>query len=162
VRLHDVVTDAGGRYRAPHDYTFKTDADGRFHAAQVPAGRATIRLHRPGYCGPGLGLPVTIPAADLALSMTQAASVRVTVDFTGAARPGAYIVHVEPEGGEAVGKWSGSANLDATNQITYHDVPPGRYVARGQPNPSSPGQETAPVTVELKGGQTTEVTLHAR
>jgi Carboxypeptidase regulatory-like domain len=162
VRFGNVASDAGGRYQSPHDYKFKTDADGRFHAGQVPAGRATIWVNRSGYCGPGLGLPITTPAGDVVLIMKKAARVHITVDFAGTARPAGYIVHVEPEGGEAVGKWSGSGNIDAKNQIAYQDVPPGRYVVKGQPNPSTPNQQTLPVTVDLDGGKTTEVTLHAR
>jgi len=67
-----------------------------------------------------------------------------------AKRPEGYIVRIEPEGGEAVGKWSGSGNIDAKDQIAFSDVPPARYVLHGQPNPSSAGQETAPVTIDLR------------
>ena len=78
-------------------------------------------------------------------------------------RPAGYIVEIEPEGGEAVGKWSGSGNVDAANRIAFHDVPPGKYVLRGQPNPSDgKTQQAGPVTIDLKGGQTLAVTLHAR
>ena len=41
-------------------------------------------------------------------------------------------------------------------------VPPGRYVLHGRPNPGSDGEQTAPVAVDLKGGQTAEVTLKAK
>src|SRR6185312_17489747 len=98
------------------------------------------------YCRPGLGQPVTTPANDVALVMKKSANVRVTVDFTGKSRPDGYIVNMAPEEGAGVGKWSGSGNIDAKNQISFKDVPPGRYVLHGQPNPSSANQETAPVT----------------
>jgi hypothetical protein len=32
----------------------------------------------------------------------------------------------------------------------------------GQPNPSSRNQQTEPLTIDLEGGQTTEITLHAK
>ena len=89
--------------------------------------------------------------------MLKAARVRVTVDFAGRDRPAAYTVHVEPEGGEAVGKWSGSGNINAENQIAFDDIPPGRYVVRGQPNPSTADQRTEPLSVQLLGGQTAEI-----
>ena len=63
MRLDNVQPASGGRYESPLEYTFKTDAEGRFRAEQVPAGTATIWLHKPGYCRPGLGLPITTPEA---------------------------------------------------------------------------------------------------
>ena len=66
------------------------------------------------------------------------------------------------EGGEVVGSYGGSGNIDARNQMTFKTVPPGRYVLRGRPNPGSDAEETGPVTVDLKGGQTAEVTLKAK
>ena len=55
VRLDNVQPASGGRYESPLEYTFKTDAEGRFRAEQVPVGKATIWVHKPGYCRPGLG-----------------------------------------------------------------------------------------------------------
>ena len=49
----------------------------------------------------------------------------------------------------------------AGNPVAYEDVPPGRYVIRGQPNASSDDQRSKPLTIELKGGKTTDVTLPA-
>ena len=162
VRLDNVQPESGGRYESPLEYTFKTDAEGRFRAEQVPGGTATIWLHKPGYCRPGLGLPIATPKDDVELQMMKAASVRVTVDFTGKERPAGYMVRIAPEGGEVVGSYGGSGNIDARNQMTFEIVPPGRYVLRGRPNPGSDAEETGPVTVDLKGGQAAEVTLKAK
>jgi hypothetical protein len=41
-------------------------------------------------------------------------------------------------------------------------VPPGRYILSGRPNPGSDAEETDPVTVDLEGGQVSEVTLKAK
>jgi hypothetical protein len=163
VRIQDVASDVGGRYESPDGYSCRTDPDGRFHLDRVPTGRATVWIHKHGYCRPGLGHPITTPAKDVELTMVQSCGVRVVVEFAGAARPSGYIVHIEPEGGATVGKWSGSGNIDADNRIAFRDVPPGRYVLKGQPNPShGQQQEAGPVTVDLKGGQTLGVTLRAR
>jgi len=51
-------------------------------------------------------------------------NVQVTVDFTGKERPGGYIVSITPEGGNVVGSYGGSGNIDAKNQIAFTDVPP--------------------------------------
>jgi hypothetical protein len=162
VRLGDVQPESGGQYDSPLEYTFKTDADGRFRADPVPAGKATVWVHKAGYCRPGLGLPITTPKADVELRMIQSSSVRVAVDFADKPRPEGYMVSIAPEGGEAIGTYGGSGNIDDKNQMTFKDVPPGRYVLRGQPNPSSGDQRTEPVTVDLKGGQAAEVTLKAK
>jgi hypothetical protein len=162
VRLGDVVSGADGRYESPHEYRSQTDANGQFRLEQVPVGSATIWPHKAGYCRPGLGQPITTPAKEVALHMMKSARVRVTVDFTGRDRPAGYIVHMEPEGGAAVGKWSGSGNIDAENRLSFDDVPPGRYVLHGQPNPSAANEHTEPLTIELKGGQTSEVRLPAK
>jgi hypothetical protein len=162
VRLDDMTSADGGLYESPDSLTFQTDADGRFRSDRVPVGRATIWLHKSGYTRPGLGLPITTPAHDVAMTMSPAARVRITVDFTGVDRPKGYVVHMEPEGGAAVGKWSGSGNIDAQGQITYQNVPPGRYIVRGRPNPSGDDEQIDPITVDLKGGQTIEVTIKAK
>jgi hypothetical protein len=78
----------------------------------------------------------------------------------GGDRPRSYIVHLKPEGGEAVGKWSGE--IDARNQIAFDDVPPGRYVIQGQPNPSRRDEQSPPMPIILGVGRSIEVTLPAR
>jgi hypothetical protein len=162
VRLDNVQPTSGGRYESPSAYTFRTDAEGRFRVEQVPVGKATVWLHKPGYCRPGLGQPITTPKGDVELKMMKSSSVRVTVDFTGKERPDGYMIKIEPEGGEAVGKYGGSGNIDVKNRMSFENVPPGRYVLRGQPNPGSSDEQTEPVTVDLKGGHASEVTLMAK
>ena len=162
VRLTDVASGASGYYESPQEYQSSTDADGRFHFDQVPIGTATIRLRRPGYCRPGLGLPITTPTKDVALQMRKSASVLVTVEFTATTRPAGYIVSIEPEGGPEVGSYGGSGQIDANNQMSFDDVPPGRYVLKGQPNPSTADQQTEPLSIELKGGEMAKIKLSAK
>jgi hypothetical protein len=71
-------------------------------------------------------------------------------------------VSIEPEGGEAVGKYGGSGHINDKNQMVFDNVPPARYVLQGQPNPSSGNQRTKPVTVSVQGGKTAEIRLSAR
>lgn len=162
VRLDNVTASAGGRYESLEGYTTKTDAEGRFRVDGVPLGKASVWVQKSGYCRPGLGLPVTIPADSIELRMEPSASVRVTVDFAGKVRPEGYLVAIEPEGENGVGTFGGSGNINAENRITFENVPPGRYVFYAQPNPGSSNERTDPVTVELKGGTTLELTLKAR
>jgi len=162
VRLGNVVSEADDRYESPDRYLVKSDRNGRFRFEQVPVGSATIRPNKSGYCRPGLGQPIAMPVSGLELTMIKSANVRVTVDFGGADRPKGYIVQIEPEGGSGVGKWSGSGKIKADNQISFENVPPGRYVLRGHPNPSTAEQWTKPITIDLHGGQLAEITLPAK
>jgi hypothetical protein len=164
VQLRDIVTAGSGGYQSPNESVCKTDADGRFHSDQVPVGKARIWLRKAGYVHPGLGPTISMPAKDVELSMQRSAQIRVTVDFGVKQRPEAYQVDIEAAGGPAVGKWGGAGNIDQKNQIVYADVPPGRYVIQGHPNPySTTGHEkTTPITIDLNGGQSAEVTLFAK
>jgi hypothetical protein len=118
------------------------------------AGRVKLQLMEPMPKG---GYRYTVKN-----EMVRSARILVTVDFAGAKRPEAYIVEIAPEGGNVVGSWGGSANIDTGNQFMFRDVPPGRYTIKGRPNPSSANQESDPVTIEIKGGQASRITLSAK
>jgi len=162
VRITNLLVDNSVRYQLPDDSPLKTDGDGCFTFASLPQmGSASIRVGKEGYVRPGLGLKIKIPETDLVLEMQPASKLRISVEFKDSER-GGYLVEVKPEGGEKVGPWGASSNLDATNQVAYENIPPGKYVIIGRPNPGNTSQETAPVTVDLQGGGTTEVTLQAK
>ena len=80
----------------------------------------------------------------------------------GKARPVGYMVKVDPEGGPAIGKYGAAGDIDPANQIFLENVPPGRYVIVGRPNPSSGEVRSEPLVVELKGGQAVEVVIFAK
>jgi hypothetical protein len=162
VELIDILTKASGRYGSPLEYKTSSDADGRFRFAMVPLGSTRVWVHKPGYCRPGLGPTVETPADNIELQMVRSAQVRVTVDFSAVQRPSAYIVNIEPEGGNEVGSWGGSGLIDTSNQMSFADVPPGKYFLTGRPNPGSDAQQAGPVTVELKGGDSAEILLTAK
>jgi hypothetical protein len=149
----------GGRYESIAEYKVKTGVDGRFLFDKLPIGSASIWLRKPGYNRAGLGQDITTPVADLVMSMRKAASLRVKVDFGANARPKEYLVNMEPEGGAAIGRWSGSGQIHEDKTIEFKDAPPGRYTITGNPNPHSPQERTDPVTVELKGGETMDLTV---
>ncbi len=162
VQLDDVVSSEGGRYESPHRYAAKTGADGRFRLDQIPIAKATIRLHKSGYCRPDLSQPIGTPSKDVALSMIAAASVHVTVNFAGTDRTASYLVTLGREGGPAIGKRPApEADIDAKNQVTFEDVPPGTYFLQGRPNVPF-AQRTKRLVIHLKGEQTTEVILSAK
>jgi len=166
VRLDDVIVakgdETGDRYESPSNFRFKTDADGRFHSNQVLAGKATVWLHKSGYSMGGLGRSVTLPTKELELQLMKAGSIRVTVDFNGQKRPKEYMVELEPEGGNAVRKYGGSATIDAKNVFTFENVPPGKYVVKGHPNPSTEQEVTEALEIDLQGSNAVNVTIKAK
>lgn len=162
VSLSNIVAGDGAGYRAPTDYSTTTDAKGHYILKDVPRGKGRLSIYKPDYCRPGLGEEVELPANSVVLQMQRSATVTVTVDF-GARKPkGEYIVNIEPEGGPMVGLWSGSAQINAENQHTFKDVPPGRYTLHGRPNPGAAREKTKSVTLELTGGQQHAVKLEAK
>jgi hypothetical protein len=162
VRLGNVTPQGGGRYQSPNDYEAKTDADGRFRIEPVPVGNVAIWVHKSGYVRPGLGQSVKTPSEDVELRMGKSASVRVVIDFTGKERPTGYMVRIAPEGGEKIGSYGGSGDINAEGVMSFKDMPPGKYIIRGRPNPGSDPEETEPLTVDLKGGEVREVTIKAK
>ena len=161
VRFGDVAPEAGGQYGAPDEFNAKTDADGRFHTDLIP-GHASVWVRKDGYVRPGLGPKITAPNADIALTMTKSTRLAVSIDFKGAAPIKGYMIDLEPEGGNVVGSWGGSATVNEKGQYAFENVPPGKYILVGHPNPGGDRDKTDPVTVELKGGEIKEVTLTAK
>jgi hypothetical protein len=162
VRLDDVIVSTGQRYESPGESEVQTDATGKFVFANVPQGQTRLWCYKEGYCRPGLGLEVTTPASDLKLEMLKSSNIEVVVEFGDKKRPEGYIVEIEPEGGSVVGSWGGSGNIDKANTITFKNVPPGKYVLKGRPNPGSANEETEPHTVDLQGGESEPVILLAK
>lgn len=162
VRLDDVIVGKEEVYRTSNDFKLTTDATGKFEFQNVPLGQTSIHVHKAGYVRPGLGPNIESPAANVDLTMQPAAHARVVVDFGKQQRPDAYLVEMEPEGGNVVGSYGGSANLPDSNTYEFRNVPAGTYVFFGRPNPGSTDEETDRVTVELRGGETTAVELKAK
>jgi hypothetical protein len=94
--------------------------------------------------------------------MIKTGGFRVTVDVAGKARPGGFIVTIEPEAGAEVGTYGGSGEFDAKSQVAFENVRPGNYVLQDQPKPLTGDQKTNPKAIDWKGGQGPELTLRAK
>ena len=162
VRIDNIDVKNIGGYEIPVESITTTDDEGRFSFASIPTSTATVIVYKPGYVRPGLGLTIVIPAKELKLEMQAAAKLKVSIDFSVAKRDSQYLVHIEPEGGQKIGSWGGSGQIDDKNVITFENVPEGKYVVYGQPNPGLSDQKTESKAVELKGGETNEITLNAK
>lgn len=165
VQLRDILPEGStSGYRLPTDELCKTDAQGRFGWDQAPIGKARIMLSKAGYLLRGLGPTISIPVKDAVFKMEKSAQIGVTVEFPGNRRPTDYLVEIEPATGGGVGTWGGSGSIDQQNQIVFTDVPPGRYVIQGHPNPYTPSSEgkVTPIAIEVKGGQSAKAKLLAK
>jgi hypothetical protein len=161
VRLIDFASGKEA-YQTANEFDSKTDTDGRFHFDEVPAATARVLVNKDGYCLPGLGPEIKVPAKDVAITMPLSAQVRVTVDFAGTKRPKEYMIEIEPEGGNVVGSWGGGSQIDKKNQATFSNVPPGRYFLQGHPNPHNDKDLSKRIPLDLKGGAHEEVKLRAK
>lgn len=151
----------GGLYDSPDGYSADSNKNGEFEIVNIPVGSGQVWVHKKGYSRPGLGLDVTVPGNPIELQMKQAGSIRVTVSFN-KLREGGYIVHIADAAGEKVGTWGGSGNINSEDWIEFKDIPPGKYILYGQPNPGSADQKTDEVTVEIIGGKVLELELQAK
>jgi hypothetical protein len=163
VRLDNVVAADGSWYQQADENAYEclTSSTGHFRMASVPRGACSVWISKKGYCYHGLGPKIQTPKSALVLTMNASAQLVISVDFGQMPRPAAYIVELEPEGGNKIGTWGGSGNIDANKQMSFNDVPPGRYFVCGHPNPSSEKERTKLQLVELKGGEKFELTLPA-
>ncbi len=159
IQCYDLVAGDDRRYDTPNATKVQTDAEGRFRFENLPKGRTTLQPTKPGYVRPGLGQPIDLPQENVVLTMQPAAALTVTVDFSKRKRPEQYLVEIEPEGGSKVGSWGGSAQVDADGVVKFTQIPPGKYVVSGKPNPTREGEQTAPVLLTLPAGKTTEHTI---
>ncbi|WP_425396821.1 carboxypeptidase regulatory-like domain-containing protein [Aeoliella sp.] len=153
VRLSNVAVAEGESYRTAGKPETTTNESGEFRIANVPRGTASIYIHKDGYCRPGLGLDVTVPSEDVHLEMLRSSNITVIVLFESTEVPEQYMVAIEPEGGNKVGSWGGSARIDEKNQHVFKNVPPGRYKMWGHPNPHSEDEKSEPMLLDLKGGE---------
>ena len=162
IRLSGVTYEKAHRYQTPVAYMTETNESGEFRFENVPIGDTSARASKVGFVRPGLAEKFSTPKTDIVIEMMKSAFVRVTVDFKDKKRPKNYIVSIEPEGGSVVGSWGGSGKIDENNERIFKNVPPGRYVIHGHPNPTREADRTDKVTIELKGGKTKKVTLIAK
>jgi len=145
----------GYRLVAPAQAT--TDAAGRFEISGAPAGFGRMMCFVKGYHAP-MGELRTVPAKDVAIRMSQTGSIWGKV-IGGVPEGGHVNVSVAPEGGERVGQWGGSTQVERDGTFRFDNVPPGAYViSTGLLLPDrEPDAKARKITVTA--GQTVEVEL---
>ena len=83
VRLDDVKPQAGGFTNRRTNTSSRPPPKEVSSIEQVPAGKAKISIHKPGYCRPGPRPAITTPKEDIELRMVRSGSIHVTVEFAG-------------------------------------------------------------------------------
>jgi hypothetical protein len=159
VQATEFLTPKGEPYAWLEGRSATTDGEGRFAIEALPAGSARYYASAETYVTVGLGDVLPTTDKPITLKVTGAGKMKVTVNPVPA---GGYIVNVAPEGGEKVGSWGGGSNLGPDGTCEFKQIPPGRYVVYGRPNPGSEKEQTAPVTVDIKPHETATVMLTAK
>lgn len=162
VRFSDVAIPEQEYYEQPDGASQKSDENGCFEIESVTGANCRVWVHRDGYVRPGLGQTLTIPCDEVTIQMEQASSLTVEVVFDKQKTAANYLVHIGPEGGEKVGSWGGSGNIDAENKIQFKNIPPGKYVIHGRPNPGSDDEQTQQKIVDLEPGKELKITIAAK
>ena len=127
----------------------------------MPAGKAKISIHKPGYCRPGPRPAITTPKEDIELRMVRSGSIHVMVEFAGK-RPQEYMVMLEPKEGNVIGSYGGSGRINEKNQFTFENVPPGEYLLSGRSNPGRLDETAGPIAIDVQGGEVAEPALKAK
>lgn len=162
VRLGDMTDAAGEPYGGQGLDNLMTDDQGQFSAIVAEGGQFNPWAYLDGYVHVGLPDPFEVGTGDVRITLHQSGNLQVVVDFSDRTSTGDYLIEIEPEGGSVVGSWGGSATVDADGSYFFDNVPPGRYTLKGRPNPGSTDEETAPKTIDVVAGETTDVVLIAR
>lgn len=168
VYLTATTNDDGDKYTTGLKSRHTVNADGRFEIQGVPKGWATVWAGKAGFISRDGRTETIVPAEGIELVLTVAGEIDVEIDFQsyedrGEKRPKGYIVQVaEAADAETKSSWGGSGNIDESAKRVFKNVPPGRYVLSGRPNPGSSAETTPPVTIDVRAGETSFVTLKAK
>lgn len=161
IHLYSVTSDDGREYETVVGTRHKVGQDGTFRIAGLPMGWVDVRAYCPGHHGKKT-VDVILPFSGLEFVLERAGQVDIEVSFANGRPKGGYLVEMKDAGGEKVGTWGGSGNIDGKDRLVWKDIPPGKYVVYGRPNPGSVNDQTDPQTIEIVGGETTFVTIEAK
>ena len=157
----DGVTSIDGRgYEPASRAETTTDAKGKFTLSGLPKGHAQLFARAKNFAQIDPLAVQTLPS-EVTLRMTPTGDVRGKV-LTPAGDPvagpaGSVSISLTPEGGEAVGKWSGSMHVNPDGTYAFENVPPGKYVLSTNPHLARQGRDPNARLVEVKGGETAQV-----
>jgi hypothetical protein len=147
----------GNHYRVAGRHEYKSNDKGEFALSDVPEGRIKFKSRSREYYYNSVLNEHDTNESPIILRLQPTGAVQVSVFAVGGDPvTSKYIVEIVEAGldltkGGAIGSWGGSANIGVDGTFTFENIPPGRYVVTGMPNPGRIDDRTDPVTVEIEG-----------
>ncbi len=158
----------GKSYRIAGAQQYKSDDNGEFLLDGIPEGRIKFRCRNAGYYYNSVLNEHKTSDSPLILKLLATGEVTISVvSADGKPITAKYIVEIEKEGmdltkGGRHGSWGGSANIGENGTYTFKNVPPGRYIVTGKPNPGRIHKRTEPTMVKIEGKDHQSIELIAK
>jgi hypothetical protein len=162
VRIADVLGSDGKGYSTPRGLEATADESGNFVIEAVPDGFGNFRAYADDYVFKGLGEIQPLTDEPVTVGIVHAGKLKVTVQVGEGQSPENFMIEINPAEGAGIGKWGGNAQVGKDGTYTFTHIPPGSYTMSAKPNPGAENDRTEPTTVEIKGGETAQVTLKSR
>lgn len=160
-----VLTADGRGYGVATTPKATTDASGRFTITGLPAGKCQLFARSDGLHQVDMLEMHAVPARDISLKLAATGSIHVAVTQAGGApTDGPLLVTLTPEGGDRVGSYGGSAELQADGTFQFDHVPPGKYTVNLRLNPGPEPKPNDPTArdIQVKAGDTVELEIELK
>jgi hypothetical protein len=168
IRVANCKDQQGNHYRVAGTHQYKSDVKGEFVISDVPEGRIKFASRTRGYYYNSVLNEHDTNDSPIILKLQPTGTVQVSV-FAAGGEPvtSKYIVEIAEEGvdltkGGGIGSWGGSANIRVDGTFTFENIPPGRYIVTGKPNPGRIDDQSEPIKVEIKGRDRHSIKLIAK
>lgn len=162
VRLSSAIGYDGRGYSLAQELKAVTDTTGRATFQDLPLGYAQFFVSAKGYQPIDiLKLHTLAPKASVQLRVTLTGALHGRVKLAPGQSAANVHVHVQPEDGEVVGKWSGSSQIKPDGTFQFDQVTPGKYRVSADPRMMVTGSDPNAVTVTIEAGKTAEVQVQA-
>lgn len=167
VTAREMIGIDGLGYKCPTYPTATTDEQGRFVLTSLPNGFTHIRCRAPSLHQETSILnlykissqPLEKPE-DIEIVVSGTGLVRGKVIGSDGKPPKrAFIVEIEPKGGNTIGSWGGSMQCKEDGSFEFKGVPLGEYIVIAKPNPMKEGEASSPKPVTITAGKTVEVEI---
>jgi hypothetical protein len=159
VRADNTMGIDGRGYPLPQHAEDKSDAQGRFTLADVPAGYLQPFAHAPGWFPlESIKLQAVPPTTPVVVRVVATGGLRGKVVDRNGKPVGGGSINANPPG-DPIGKWGGSMNTAADGTFEFKDVPPGPYTVSTRPQMPGVPKDPNAVEVHVASGKVTDVTV---
>lgn len=168
LRVRNSIDRQGNHYRLAGTQQYISDDKGEFVLRNVPEGRIKFMSRTREYYYNSVLNEHDTSESPITLKLQPTGTVQVSVFAVGGDPvTSKYVVEIAEEGvdpaeGGGIGSWGGSANIGTNGMHSFENVPAGRYVVTGKPNPGRAADRTDPVKVKIKGKDRHSIKLIAK